>query len=93
MLLKGPDAELACIELQKQISAGEITFADAAKEYSKCPSAASGGDLGTFKPGAMVPEFDAVVFDESVALGEVRMATTKFGTHLIQVVERSAPSS
>ena len=145
VLLKGPDAEIACVALQKRISDGEISFADAAREYSTCPSSAKGGDLGTFKPGAMVPEFDAVVFDESVAIGEVRgmgaprlgrgpisqgdpplltslrgrrensaglpltschapltltssrpqvkMATTKFGTHLIQVLERSSPSA
>eukprot|EP00966_Prymnesium_polylepis_P050834 1177069-Prymnesium_polylepis.1 len=35
--------------------AGEISFEDAAKEFSSCPSAARGGDLGTFKRGAMVP--------------------------------------
>ena len=61
VLLKGPDAEIACLALKDKIDSGEISFADAAREYSRCPSARSGGDLGTFKPGAMVPEFDLVV--------------------------------
>lgn len=93
VLLKGPDAEIACLALKDKIDSGEISFADAAREYSRCPSARSGGDLGTFKPGAMVPEFDLVVFDENVPLGEVRLCNTKFGSHLIQVVERTTPQS
>ena len=40
--------------------AGQLSFADAARQYSTCPSAARGGDLGSFKPGMMVPQFDEV---------------------------------
>ena len=41
------------------------------QEFSTCPSAAKGGDLGTFKRGAMVPEFDSTVFSEETQLGSM----------------------
>ena len=58
---KYEDGDKQAAELKTRIESGEISFADAAKEYSTCPSAARGGSLGEFKKGAMVPEFDAVV--------------------------------
>ena len=82
--------EKQATELKSRIVGGEMTFADAAKEFSTCPSAARGRDLGTFKRGAMVPEFDSAVFDvESpmgVVLGPVK---TQFGHHLIVVDSRA----
>lgn len=44
------------------------------QEFSTCPSAAKGGDLGTFKRGAMVPEFDSTVFNEETPLGSMSCA-------------------
>ena len=87
---RSPSGESEALVVKGRIEAGEISFADAAREYSGCPSSAKGGDLGTFKKGAMVPEFDAVVFDESVPFGRVDVCKTQFGTHLITVVERSS---
>ena len=53
-------------------------------------SPARGGDRGTFKRGAMVPEFDATVFDDAVALGSVAgPVKTQFGYHLLEVTSRS----
>ena len=83
-------AEDAAIALKAQIAAGEISFEEGAAQYSTCPSSARGGDLGEFKRGAMVPEFDAVCFDESVALGGLEgPVKTQFGVHLIKVVKRT----
>ncbi|MFT5126261.1 MAG: peptidyl-prolyl cis-trans isomerase C [Kiritimatiellia bacterium] len=77
----------ACEALKTRIDGGE-DFAVLAKEHSQCPSGQSGGDLGSFGPGMMVPEFDAVVFNEAVGVvhGPVK---TQFGYHLLEVTERT----
>jgi len=81
------DSETKCIELKEQISGG-AEFAELAKQHSSCPSGSSGGELGTFGPGAMVPEFDEVCFNGEVGVvhGPVK---TQFGYHLLEVTERS----
>ena len=84
----GADTDAWFATLKGKIEAGEMKFEDAAKQYSTCPSSAKGGDLGTFSPGTMVPEFEAVVFDDSIPIGELRMVKTKFGTHLVKTTER-----
>jgi len=50
-------------EIKAKIDAGEITFDEAAVQFSTCSSSSRGGRLGKFTPGAMAPEFDAIVFD------------------------------
>ena len=54
------DSEELCADLKKKIESGE-DFAALAAKHSSCPSGQKGGNLGTFGPGAMVPEFDKVV--------------------------------
>ena len=75
-----------CEELKKQIEGG-ADFATLAMENSSCPSGQQGGDLGTFGPGRMVPEFDQVVFsaDVNTVQGPVK---TQFGYHLLEVTSR-----
>lgn len=81
------DTEEQCLDLKAQIEAG-ADFAEVAKEHSNCPSKAQGGDLGSFGPGQMVPEFDKVVF--SAELNTVQgPVQTQFGYHLLEVTERS----
>ncbi|OUR63840.1 peptidylprolyl isomerase [Methylophaga sp. 42_25_T18] len=81
------DSEEICLELKKEIEEG-ADFADVAKEHSSCPSGSSGGDLGEFGPGMMVPEFDKVVF--SAPLNTVQgPVKTQFGYHLLDVTSRS----
>lgn len=77
----------ACEDLKKQIEAG-ASFADLAAKHSLCPSGKQGGKLGEFFPGQMVPEFDKVVFSESIGKthGPVK---TQFGYHLILIESRS----
>ena len=67
---------------------GGAEFTDLALRHSEDPSASKGGDIGTISRGQMLPEFEAVAFDQPV--GQVsEPVRTKYGLHLIQVVERS----
>ncbi|NQZ33227.1 MAG: peptidylprolyl isomerase [Oceanospirillaceae bacterium] len=78
--------EELCNDIKEQIAAG-ASFADMAKEHSSCPSGRSGGDLGNFSKGQMVPEFDKVVFEQEINVvhGPVK---TQFGYHLLETTER-----
>jgi len=81
------DTEDQCNQLKQQIADGS-DFAAVAKEHSNCPSGKNGGDLGSFGQGQMVPEFDAVVFNDAV--GEVHgPIKTQFGFHLLEVQSRT----
>lgn len=73
-------------KLREEILAGK-DFAEAAQEYSKCPSGAQGGDLGYFSRGMMVPEFDKAAFELEV--GELsEPVQTQFGWHLLIVTDK-----
>ena len=80
-------SEDQCNELKTQIEGG-TDFADIARQHSSCPSGKSGGSLGEFGPGQMVPEFDKVVFSAPVntVQGPVK---TQFGYHLLEVTSRT----
>lgn len=78
--------EQECLDLKQRIADGE-DFGTVAAAHSSCPSGKSGGSLGSFGPGQMVPEFDAAVFSGEV--GEVQgPVKTQFGYHLLEVTER-----
>ena len=81
------DNEELCTNIKKKINSGEITFEDAAKKYSTCPSKEQGGDLGVFNRGMMVPEFEDEAFrlDIDVVSEPVK---TQFGYHLIKVEKK-----
>ena len=80
------DGEQDCEDLKAKIEAG-ADFGEMAREHSRCPSGRKGGDLGEFRQGQMVPEFDEVVF--SGELGRVHgPVQTQFGYHLIEITSR-----
>jgi peptidyl-prolyl cis-trans isomerase C len=84
ILVKSEDE---CNKIKQEIEGG-VSFADAAKQHSQCPSGRDGGALGEFRPGQMVPEFDQVVFKDEV--GKVHgPVKTQFGYHLIEITERN----
>ncbi|EBA52899.1 peptidylprolyl isomerase [Francisella tularensis] len=80
-------SEYECQQIKKDITEGKITFEEAARKHSLCPSGARGGDLGTFSQGQMVPEFDRVVFNDELhkVHGPVQ---TQFGYHLLEITSR-----
>ena len=62
-------------------------FADLAKQKSKDPGAAEGGDLGYFTKDQMVPEFAEVAFKlEPGTLSDP--VKTQFGWHVIKVEDK-----
>lgn len=83
------DTEELALEIYAKISSGELSFEDAASQYSSCPSKANGGSLGDFTRGQMVPEFDKAVFEMTV--GEITSVPvkTQFGYHLIKLNSKS----
>lgn len=63
------------------------SFEDLARRYSTDGSASSGGDLGWFGRGVMVPDFERAAF--GLAKGEVSgVVRTQFGLHLIKSIDR-----
>lgn len=71
------------LEIKKLIEDG-ASFSEMAAKYSSCPSGRSGGDLGYFRKGQMVKEFEAAAF--TLPLNQVsEPVKTQFGWHLIEV--------
>ncbi|MCW5879525.1 MAG: peptidylprolyl isomerase [Anaerolineae bacterium] len=75
------------VKAAKRVDGGE-DFAKVAREVSKDPTTAkSGGDLGWFPRGLMVPEFEQAAF--SLAPKQISSPVqTQFGWHVIQVLEK-----
>lgn len=71
-------------EIHKALKRG-ADFAALARRHSHCPE--NGGDLGYFGRGAMVPEFEDVVFNMEV--GETSgVFQTSFGYHIAKVYDK-----
>jgi peptidyl-prolyl cis-trans isomerase SurA len=73
--------------MRRQVESGQRSFEALARENSEDGSAMSGGDLGWVSPGAFVPEFEEAM--NRLAPGQMSPPVpSRFGIHLIQVVER-----
>jgi peptidyl-prolyl cis-trans isomerase SurA len=74
-------------DYKQRIQTGKASFQSLAREFSQDGSAPDGGDLGWAMPGTFVPEFDDVM--NRLGEGEISNPTvSRFGVHLIQLVER-----
>lgn len=84
------DSEASANDIAKEIADG-LSFEEAAKKYSTCPSKEQGGDLGYFSKGQMVPEFEKAAFEGEIGkvIGPVQ---TQFGYHLIKVEDKKEGS-
>ncbi len=78
-------------EYREQIASGRKSFEEVARQYSEDGSAAAGGDLGWASPGMMVPEFESAM-DALAINGLSAPVVSRFGVHLIQVLERRETS-
>jgi peptidyl-prolyl cis-trans isomerase SurA len=85
--LSQADAVAKLTDLRQRFLRGDAGFAALAREFSQDGSAPQGGDLGWASPGNFVPEFEDAM--NKLRDGEVSPpVVTRFGVHLIQVVER-----
>jgi len=81
-------ADSLLCSIRARVEAGE-DFGVLAKAYSQDGSASAGGDLGVFSRGSMVPEFEEAM--EKLEQGEISDAVrTRFGLHLIQLIDKDA---
>ena len=64
-------------------------FANLAEQYSAdSASKSKGGDLGFFRPGDMIANFNDFVFDNSK--GEIGVVESDFGYHVISIEDKTA---
>jgi peptidyl-prolyl cis-trans isomerase SurA len=85
--LKPEVAARRLADYRRQIESGQRRFEDVARQVSEDGSAAAGGDLGWASPGQMVPEFEEAMARLEVN-GLSQPVASRFGVHLIQVLER-----
>ena len=72
---------------KREIINGTKSFEQLARDNSEDGSAAQGGDLGWTAPGSLVPEFEQAM--NALAPGGVSdPVVSRFGVHLIQLIER-----
>ncbi len=74
-------------DFKRQVQSGGRNFEQLAKDNSEDGSAAQGGELGWASPGTFVPEFEEAM--NALPLGGISdPVVSRFGVHLIQVLER-----
>ncbi len=74
-------------KIEKLLAEGE-NFENLARENSICPTASEGGDLGYFKRGDMVEEFDEAAFALKKPGDISPIVETRFGFHIIELVDK-----
>lgn len=81
------DSALAQAQKVKQLIDAGGDFAALAQMYSQDATASSGGDLGYFSRGTLVPEFEAAAF--AMQAGQVsEPVKSRFGYHVINIEDK-----
>ncbi len=77
-------------DMLDQLSKG-ASFEDLARAHSTDMTATRGGDLGYFKQGQLVPEFENACFKLNIGqFGDI--VHTQFGYHVIKLTDRKVPA-
>lgn len=83
------DTESQAKEILQKLADG-ADFAQLAKQYSKDPSKEKGGDIGYFRRGQLIPEFENACF--ALEVGNISdIVKTQFGYHIIRLTDRVEP--
>ncbi len=93
-ILLRPSADLSqnaararLFQFKNDLQNGRADFAQLARQHSQDASASQGGDLGWVAQGQFVPEFEQVM--DTLEPGQISdPLLSRFGLHLIQVLER-----
>lgn len=81
-------AEPILVDVRCCDAAAADRFADAARQWSNCPSGAQGGDLGWLRAGDCAPEFSRELFGR-IEVGVLsRLVHSRFGLHIVEVLAR-----
>ena len=86
------DTESEAIDVINMLNDGD-DFAELAKNKSTGPSGPSGGDLGWFKRGQMVPPFEKAAFSLNKNEITQRPVQTQFGWHVIKIFDKRIPQA
>ena len=86
------DTESEAIDAINMLNDGD-DFAELAKNKSTGPSGPSGGDLGWFKRGQMVPPFEKAAFSLNKNEISQRPVQTQFGWHVIKIFDKRIPEA
>jgi peptidyl-prolyl cis-trans isomerase D len=77
------EAMAKATDYMNQIKSGKKTFAEMAQLYGTDGTSTKGGDLGWFKTGAMVKDFENGV--KRTPYGQMAVVKSQFGAHVIKV--------
>jgi peptidyl-prolyl cis-trans isomerase C len=81
-------ARARLLELRQQIASGKLDFAEAAKKYSQCATAPTGGDIG-FIPRKWAVEEAIARAAFALKVGELSdVIQTDYGFHLLKATDR-----
>ena len=77
-------------DVQARLARGE-KFEDLARQYSTDATASRGGDVGYFRMGQLVPEFENAC--AKLGVGETSdILRTQFGYHIIKLMDKKEPA-